>query len=68
MRAHALSQGLVYGTGILIVIDSLDAIAGGSSDVVQVGRGGRGGGVHDLCVCDVGFVVGFCCLFFVFVF
>ena len=28
----------------------------------------RGGGLHDLCVCDVGFVVGFCCLFFVFVF
>ena len=27
MRAHALAQGLVYGTGILIVIDALDAIA-----------------------------------------
>ena len=46
MRAHALSHGLVYGTGILIVIDSLDAIAGGSSDVVQVGAGGAGGGWH----------------------
>jgi hypothetical protein len=27
MRSHALAQGLVYGTGILIVIDALDAIA-----------------------------------------
>ncbi len=27
MPAHALAQGLVYGTGILIVIDALDAIA-----------------------------------------
>ncbi len=27
MRAHALAQGLVYGTGILIVIDALDAVA-----------------------------------------
>ena len=27
MQAHALARGLVYGTGILIVIDALDAIA-----------------------------------------
>ena len=27
MRSHSLAQGLVYGTGILIVIDALDAIA-----------------------------------------
>lgn len=27
MRAHALARGLVYGTGILIVIDALDSIA-----------------------------------------
>jgi hypothetical protein len=27
MRAHALAKGLVYGTGILIVIDSLEAVA-----------------------------------------
>ncbi len=26
MRMHALARGLVYGTGILIVIDALDAI------------------------------------------
>jgi hypothetical protein len=27
MRSHSLAKGLVYGTGILIVIDALDAIA-----------------------------------------
>ena len=31
MRAHALARGLVYGTGILIVIDAIDAIAQVSS-------------------------------------
>ncbi len=71
MRAHALSKGLVYGTGILIVIDSLDAIAGGSSDILQVVRGWRMM-VFVMCVCwmlflSFVFVICFCYLFLLFV-